>query len=127
MQASKFKESGRLTPEEFVVAGDFLVYKFPTWSWESGDLKKRRDFLPEGKQFLVNRNGEFLDDDDLVERGRGLMRFYLVPCLRRVSQLAYAGEGDQESETLINFGLEMEGGVTNDNDQEWVATHTSKG
>ena len=27
--------------------------KCPTWSWEGGD--KKRDFLPDGKQFLVTR------------------------------------------------------------------------
>ncbi len=33
MQESKFKESGMITAEEFVVAGDHLVYHCPTWSW----------------------------------------------------------------------------------------------
>ena len=33
LKESKFKEHGRLTPEEFVAAGDFLSYKFPVWSW----------------------------------------------------------------------------------------------
>lgn len=43
--------------EEFVAAGDFLCYKFPTWSWEAGDANKRRDFLPATKQYLISRNG----------------------------------------------------------------------
>ncbi|KAG9089178.1 E2-like enzyme, partial [Ceratobasidium sp. 392] len=29
LRESKFKEHGRITPEEFVAAGDFLAYKFP--------------------------------------------------------------------------------------------------
>lgn len=57
LRDSKFKETGRLTPEEFVAAGDFLVYKFPTWRWEAGEIAKRRDFLPADKQYLVSRNG----------------------------------------------------------------------
>jgi ubiquitin-like-conjugating enzyme ATG3 len=30
---STFRETGRITVEEFVVAGDYLVSRFPTWSW----------------------------------------------------------------------------------------------
>jgi ubiquitin-like-conjugating enzyme ATG3 len=30
---SSFEEKGLLTPEEFVKAGDLLVYKCPTWRW----------------------------------------------------------------------------------------------
>lgn len=30
---SLFEEKGILTPEEFVKAGDLLVYKCPTWQW----------------------------------------------------------------------------------------------
>ncbi|KAM0750688.1 hypothetical protein T439DRAFT_314015 [Meredithblackwellia eburnea MCA 4105] len=105
LRDSKFKESGRITPDEFVAAGDFLVYKFPTWSWEQGEKGKQRDFLPKDKQFLVQRN---------------------VPCLRRVSQLAYgSGDGDEDSETLMSFAAEA-ATAAGDDDEDWVATHTSK-
>ena len=33
MQNSEFKKSGVLTPDEFILAGDFLVHHCPTWSW----------------------------------------------------------------------------------------------
>lgn len=33
LKESKFKETGVLTPEEFIVAGDYLVHCFPTWKW----------------------------------------------------------------------------------------------
>ena len=33
LKESQFAEKGVLTPEEFVVAGDNLVYKCPTWEW----------------------------------------------------------------------------------------------
>ena len=33
LQESKFKESGMITADEFVEAGDHLVYQCPTWSW----------------------------------------------------------------------------------------------
>ncbi|KAK9468150.1 autophagocytosis associated protein [Lipomyces arxii] len=53
---STFKQTGEITPEEFVLAGDYLVYKFPTWSWGTGPESKRRDFLPADKQFLVTKH-----------------------------------------------------------------------
>ncbi|KAL1916716.1 uncharacterized protein VTP21DRAFT_5420 [Calcarisporiella thermophila] len=77
LKNSKFKETGCVTPEEFVAAGDFLVYKCPTWSWEKGEAKKRRDYLPPEKQFLVTRN---------------------VPCLKRVRQMEYT---DEDAETQL--------------------------
>ena len=55
-QSSSFLSNGVLTPEEFVLAGDELVFKCPTWSWESGDPKHRRKHLPDDKQYLVTRN-----------------------------------------------------------------------
>lgn len=79
LRNSKFKETGQLTPEEFVAAGDFLVYKCPTWTWESGDPGKRRDFLPADKQYLVTRN---------------------VPCLRRAKQIEYT---DDDAETQLDM------------------------
>ncbi|CAG8464151.1 2078_t:CDS:2, partial [Cetraspora pellucida] len=77
LKNSKFKETGCITPEEFIAAGDFLVYKCPTWSWSSGEVSKRRDYLPVEKQFLITRN---------------------VPCLRRVKQMEYT---DEDAETQI--------------------------
>eukprot|EP01083_Nonionella_stella_P308200 1086364_1 len=56
LKDSAFLTRGVLTPEEFVMAGDELVYKCPTWAWESGNPKKRKKYLPDDKQFLVTRN-----------------------------------------------------------------------
>lgn len=58
LQDSKFKESGMLTPEEFVRAGDYLVYHCPTWSWASGEAGRKKAYLPADKQFLITRNGK---------------------------------------------------------------------
>ncbi|GAA6058254.1 hypothetical protein JCM3770_006081 [Rhodotorula araucariae] len=103
LRDSKFKETGRLTPDEFVAAGDFLVYKFPTWQWEAGEPSKAREFLPKDKQYLVSRN---------------------VPCLRRVSQLGQqGGAGDEYAEMLMDFAAES-GGEPGAEGDEWVATHT---
>jgi hypothetical protein len=58
---SAFKEKGVLTPDEFVQAGDNLVSKCPTWSWEMGDSNKRKPYLPAEKQYLITRNGTLSD------------------------------------------------------------------
>lgn len=53
---STFTKTGEITPEEFVEAGDYLVYKFPTWSWAPAAPLKKVAYLPEDKQYLVLRN-----------------------------------------------------------------------
>jgi len=53
MTESMFLLKGQLTPDEFVLAGDSLVLKCPTWSWEGGAESKRNSSLPDDKQFLI--------------------------------------------------------------------------
>eukprot|EP00041_Stephanoeca_diplocostata_P010787 m.172908 g.172908 ORF g.172908 m.172908 type:complete len:324 (-) comp18293_c0_seq2:551-1522(-) len=53
---STFQKTGKLTPDEFVRAGDFLVENFPTWQWCAGLPEKARSHLPADKQFLVTRD-----------------------------------------------------------------------
>ncbi|KAL2612936.1 hypothetical protein R1flu_024628 [Riccia fluitans] len=91
---SAFKEKGVLTPDEFVLAGDNLVAKCPTWSWEAGDPSKRKQYLPADKQYLITRN---------------------VPCLRR------AGSIEEEYDAA---GGEVLLDTADDDDEEgWLATH----
>jgi len=53
---STFRNTGQITPEEFLLAGDYLVYKFPSWSWSDASSPNRRvSYLPPGKQFLITR------------------------------------------------------------------------
>jgi hypothetical protein len=47
---------------QFVLAGDFLVFKFPTWQWQSGREQQQRSYLPSQKQFLCTRNGQIIND-----------------------------------------------------------------
>src|SRR5258708_25627680 len=54
--SSNFRETGQISPEEFLAAGDYLVYKFPSWSWSDAAHPSRRvTYLPDAKQFLVSR------------------------------------------------------------------------
>ncbi|KAF7985077.1 hypothetical protein HWV62_8947 [Athelia sp. TMB] len=101
LKESKFKEHGRITPEEFVAAGDFLAYKFPVWSWEKGDASKAREYLPADKQYLLTRG---------------------VPCLRRATSLAYT-DADEDAERLLNFG---DASGTGGEVDEWVETHAGR-
>lgn len=73
LKLSKFRETGVLTPEEFVAAGDHLVHHCPTWQWATGDQDRIKSYLPKNKQFLLTRN---------------------VPCSRRCKQIEYCE--DQE-------------------------------
>nr|SVE80881.1 EOG090X0AKX [Daphnia magna] len=100
LKDSKFKETGVLTPEEFVKAGDHLVHHCPTWQWATGDESKIKPYLPKNKQFLLTRN---------------------VPCYKRCKQLEYT---DQEKIVQPEDG---EGGwvdthPTNENLTEGSAT-----
>ncbi|KFA75348.1 hypothetical protein S40288_02009 [Stachybotrys chartarum IBT 40288] len=99
---STFRQTGQITPEEFVAAGDYLVYKFPTWSWGDADAESRRvSYLPAGKQYLVTRN---------------------VPCHRRLND-DFAGDAGHE-EALVNDGdaFKSEGGVAGDDEDGWLRT-----
>lgn len=123
LRESKFKEHGRITPEEFVAAGDFLSYKFPTWQWSAGESSKAREYLPRDKQFLISKG---------------------VPCFRRVSQLREKRRRSRlissPSSTTSLSRLEREarkfGGASDDTEQvlhlegdaddsgDWILTHS---
>ena len=89
---STFRATGQITAEEFVAAGDFLVYKFPSWSWaDASPTSHRVSYMPPGKQFLVTRG---------------------VPCHRRLEEHFAAGGvvGRGEEEEVVRDGLGGGGG-----------------
>ncbi|KAA6388261.1 MAG: hypothetical protein EZS28_016213 [Streblomastix strix] len=49
---STFLQDGKLTPDEFVEAGNRLKFKCPCWQWAPGDPQKALSYLPPEKQFL---------------------------------------------------------------------------
>ncbi|XP_073942276.1 autophagy-related protein 3 [Choristoneura fumiferana] len=85
LKESKFQETGVLTPEEFVAAGDHLVHHCPTWQWCKGEESKIRQYLPADKQFLITRN---------------------VPCYRRCKQIEYC----EDKEKVIEDEHDEDGG-----------------
>ncbi|GAB1312015.1 E2-like enzyme [Madurella fahalii] len=90
---STFRKTGEITPEEFVAAGDYLVFKFPSWSWADAETpSKRISHLPPGKQYLVTRH---------------------VPCHRRLND-DFAGDAGHEEAVV-------EGGKNSDDDG-WLRT-----
>ncbi|KAI9894974.1 MAG: E2-like enzyme [Vezdaea aestivalis] len=96
---STFRTTGQLTPEEFILAGDYLVYKFPTWQWaDATPDSKRAPHLPPGKQFLVTRG---------------------VPCHRRLDE-NFAGDAGQDEDVVGDgFAGTPIGG---DGDDGWLRT-----
>jgi ubiquitin-like-conjugating enzyme ATG3 len=93
LKESKFRETGVLTPEEFVAAGDFLTGHCPTWQWAPVPTSKShiKDYLPRDKQFLMTKN---------------------VPCSKRCRHLMDSIKDNQEEI------IEEETG-----DGGWVDTH----
>lgn len=102
--SSTFRSTGQITHEEFVAAGDYLVYKFPTWSWADASPTSKRDArLPDGKQFLVTRG---------------------VPCHRRLDD-NFAGDAGQD-ETMVGDGEDFKSdgrsGSPGDDEDGWLRT-----
>lgn len=96
---STFRKTGQITPEEFLAAGDYLVFKFPTWSWADAESDaKRVSYLPPGKQYLVTRN---------------------VPCNRRLDD-DFAGDAGHE-EVVIGDGDDFKSKAQTDDDG-WLRT-----
>ena len=96
---STFRQTGQITPEEFLAAGDFLVYKFPSWSWaDAATPDKRVSYFPPGKQYLVTRG---------------------VPCRRRVKDERFAGGGDEE-DAVVRDMLAGPGSEAGGEDDGWL-------
>jgi len=93
---SQFIQEGVLTPEEFVAAGDMLVFKCKTWEWASGEASRAVPYLPPNKQYLVTKN---------------------VRCAQRCAALEKAC--DDPNSTNATRTIKMDAGDDLDDD-EWV-------
>lgn len=84
LKESKFRETGFITPEEFVTAGDFLTGHCPTWQWATvTNSKACKDYLPADKQFLITKN---------------------VPCSKRCRHLMDSLKNTQEKVVEVETG-----------------------
>ncbi|WKY05631.1 hypothetical protein Q1695_006102 [Nippostrongylus brasiliensis] len=100
LKESKFRETGVLTPEEFVAAGDHLVHQCSTWKWsKAAEPSRTRSYLPADKQFLIVRN---------------------VPCHKRCRQMEY---DPSQEKILSSQEVGAEEGFAGDEDSGWVDTH----
>ena len=74
LKKSKFYEEGKLTPEEFVEAGDFLTSKCPTWKWCAAKEDRYNKALPKDKQYLkttvpsYKRASDYLKNNATTEK-----------------------------------------------------------
>lgn len=54
LKESKFKETGVLTPEEFIIAGDYLTHHFPTWSWSKAvNSSYEKDYMTQAAGLVL--------------------------------------------------------------------------
>jgi ubiquitin-like-conjugating enzyme ATG3 len=73
LTVSQFYEKGQITPDEFVLAGNYLIRMSPQWSWERGDPSRAKSYLPPDKQYLV---------------------VSAIPCRKRIRSAAAVSEDD---------------------------------
>jgi len=73
---SNFQKTGRLTPQEFELAGDALVQRYPVWSWHGGPEKTDPHLKPDKKYLILHG----------------------APCLTRAAGLMSQSGGDKDGE-----------------------------
>ncbi|KAH7832528.1 Autophagy-related protein 3 C (Atg3C) [Monocercomonoides exilis] len=116
---STFVADGKLTPAEFVAAGELLRSKCPQWHWCTGDKDRMQKWLPEDKQFLelkgipcrmraadlMGGSPEKLvgsGDDEWVETGDDIAS----KGSEQTSSSASPSEGDDEDDDYMDFSDE---------------------
>lgn len=92
LKQSKFRQTGAITPEEFVAAGDHLVHQCPSWAWcPVSDQGTTKPYLPKDKQYLITKS---------------------VPCYKRCKDIEYVNieekivltENDEEGWVDTHYG-----------------------
>jgi ubiquitin-like-conjugating enzyme ATG3 len=106
LKQTAFLTKGILTPEEFVQAGDELVYRCPTWSWCGGGIGPK-SYLPPDKQYLITRNVPCRDRVATLERGT-------LDMLTQEQSLA-SGDGDPMMDDWMVSSIAKSYAETNQN------------
>ncbi len=99
-----FLKEGRLSPSEFLQAGDQLVALSPIWAWcEAAKPSISRSFLPPNKQYLVARNvvSERRVKDMERERDDEEVEDFCFPTFVAPADPSYR---DDEKDTVLIFG-----------------------
>ncbi|EGW34742.1 uncharacterized protein SPAPADRAFT_57808, partial [Spathaspora passalidarum NRRL Y-27907] len=123
---SNFSTTGEISPEEFVEAGDYLVFKFPTWRWSSCPKNLQKSFLPEEKQFLITKhvpsyqrastylNGgsdsidpDLLEEEEEIEGEEGEDGWVKSRKVATSNKTAEAKQEDKESEDELEEAVEV--------------------
>jgi ubiquitin-like-conjugating enzyme ATG3 len=82
LTTSQFYEKGQLTPEEFVLTGDYLIKLSPSWAWSRCTSSQvAKSYLPLDKQFLIIKN---------------------LPCRRRVQSMNRSGDYEKDIISLYS-------------------------
>eukprot|EP00898_Chlorokybus_atmophyticus_P001075 jgi/Chlat1/1969/Chrsp158S02310 len=109
---STLRHDGKLTPEEFVAAGDALVFKCPTWSWEGcSDPNRRNPHFPNKKQYLITRNDTNGDESIPSMDGSALSETKAVAVAEPVAVTANA-----EEEEVPDMDEYVDNGVIEDDE-----------
>lgn len=86
------------------------MHHCPTWKWQSGEKTKIKSYLPEGKQFLVTKNGLLLLVPLLIISQPIVSVCVTVPCLKRFKDV----DALKFQEHIVD---------ENDGDGGWVDTY----
>ncbi|CUM66082.1 uncharacterized protein PRCAT00003736001 [Priceomyces carsonii] len=132
---SNFSKTGEISPEEFVKAGDYLVYKFPTWQWSGCPKNLQKSFLPEDKQYLVTKHvpsyqrasnyvGAKADDEEEEEEELedGWVKSHRVEHLGKQAEINNSGNEIDDIDDLVNDNSDDDtNGLEEDDDLEMIS------
>ena len=109
LQVSQWEDNAKLTANEFVSAGDYLISNDPTWKWATStdnDKAYEVDYLPSSKQYLYNEslNRSIIDSNS---------EFNNQWCLTESEEVIGNKKSIDEWELIITSKMKNEGNSIN--------------